>query len=321
MEELLPVRLALNAMATRFELVLYGANPVALRAAGEEALAEVTRLEAQLSIYRETSEIAAINAAAARHPVRVSPEVFALLQRACALSEETDGAFDITIAPLLRCWGFIGGSGHDAPEEAIQEARLKVGAGRLRLNTESRSVSFERPGMMLDLGAIGKGYAIERAAEILRDAGVHSALLHGGTSTIYGLGRPPEASAWRVALQTPPQVKALAGGMKLPSIELRDEALSVSGAHGKCFELDGKLLGHILDPRTGAPAHACVLAALVLPSVTDTDALSTGLLVGGQAVQQRLLTRRPHLRSLLVAPRGEGYYCYQHQMSGASDPV
>src|SRR6185436_12336620 len=102
-----PVTLACNAMATRFEIVLHGDNPVALRAAGEEALREIERLEAQLSLYRPASEIFHLNARAAREPVKVSPALFALLQRAKRLHEETDGAFDITIAPLVRCWGFM----------------------------------------------------------------------------------------------------------------------------------------------------------------------------------------------------------------------
>ena len=103
-----PVTLARHAMATRFEIVLHGTNSVSLRAAGEEALDEVDRIEALLSLYRPSSEIAHINARAAREPVRVSPEVFQLLQRAQTLSAATGGAFDITIAPLVRCWGFMG---------------------------------------------------------------------------------------------------------------------------------------------------------------------------------------------------------------------
>src|SRR5262249_163857 len=106
-ESLAPVKLARHAMATRFEVVLYGANPISLPAAGEEALDEIERLEAQLSLYRPSSEIARINARAAHEPVRVTPSVFALLEQARRLSEETQGAFDITVAPLVRCWGFM----------------------------------------------------------------------------------------------------------------------------------------------------------------------------------------------------------------------
>src|ERR1041384_8167049 len=179
------VTLARNAMATRFELVLHGENAVSLRAAGEEALEEIARLENQLSLYRPGSEIAQLNARAANEAVRVTPELFALLGHAVKLSEETGGAFDMTIAPLVRCWGFMGGTGKMPSREEIAGAKSKVGTANVRLNPANRTVHFACEGVMLDLGAIGKGYAVERAAEILRTAGVTSAMVHGGTSTAY----------------------------------------------------------------------------------------------------------------------------------------
>jgi len=186
------VRLACSAMATRFEMVLHGEDAMALRAAGEEAIAEIERLEERLSLYRPSSEIAGLNARAARGPVRVTPPVFALLQRAQQLHKETGGAFDITIGPLVRCWGFMGSSGRMPTAQEIAEARALVGMDLVHLEPQGFSVQFAREGVMLDLGAIGKGYAIECAAELLREAGVTSALLHGGTSTVYALGHAPE---------------------------------------------------------------------------------------------------------------------------------
>src|SRR5262245_57555186 len=157
-----PVTLARHAMATRFELVLYGDDPVALRAAGEEALAEVERTEDQLSLYRNTSEIAHLNARASHEPVRVSPPLFQLLERASRLSAGTGGAFDITIGPLVRCWGFMGGTGQMPSPQAVEAARAKVGMNLVQLDATNYTVRFAREGVMLDLGAIGKGYAIER---------------------------------------------------------------------------------------------------------------------------------------------------------------
>src|SRR4051812_27453755 len=136
------VALARNAMATRFEIVLHGEDPVALRAAGEEALGEIDRIEAQLSLYRPTSEIAHLNARAARAPVRVTPGLFRLLQQARQLSLDTGGTFDITIAPLVRCWGFMGGTGQLPQPEAVAEARAKVGMHQVELNAEDLTVRF-----------------------------------------------------------------------------------------------------------------------------------------------------------------------------------
>jgi thiamine biosynthesis lipoprotein len=294
-------------MATRFELALHGHDPAALRAAGEEAVAEIERLEDQLSLYRPSSEIAGLNARAASGPVRVSPTLFALLQHAQQLHRETSGAFDITIAPLVRCWGFMGGSGQKPSPEKVAEARANVGMDFICLDLDKLTVRFSRPGVMLDLGAIGKGYAIERAAEVLRDAGVTSALLHGGTSTVYALGHPPGAEFWQVALDQPPAALG-APPTPLPPVRLKDEAMSVSAIWGRSFQAEGKLFGHILDPRTGEPAQSAVLAAVVLPSATETDALSTALLLLGSNGHAQIANLRSGMRTFLMLGAKEGFH-------------
>jgi len=285
-------------MATRFEMVLHGADDVSLRAAGEEAIAEIERLEDQLSLYRPSSEIARLNARAARGPVQVSPPLFALLQHAQELHQETEGAFDITIAPLVRCWGFMDGRGRLPSDQEIAEARACVGMDKVHLNPNDFTVQFAREGVMLDLGAIGKGYAIESAAEILREAGVTSALLHGGTSTAYALGHPPDAEHWKVAVENSPPTAGVPP-ITAPPVLLRDEAVSVSALWGRSFVAEAKLFGHVLDPRTGRPAAGAVLAAVILPSATETDALSTALLTLGAERRERIDKLRPGMRTLL----------------------
>jgi thiamine biosynthesis lipoprotein len=280
------VAVARNAMATRFEIVLHGDNSPALRAAGEEALDEIQRIEAQLSLYQPTSEVSRVNARAAREAVRVTPELFRLLQQAKQLNRETGGTFDITVAPLVRCWRFMGGTGQLPAPEALAEARAVVGMNLVELDEGNFTVRFAREGVMLDFGAIGKGYAVGRAAELLREAGVTSALVNGGTSTVFALGQPPEKDCWRVAIELPAEI---AGGKRehLATVPLRDEAMSVSAVWGKSFAADGRTLGHVLDPRTGEPAANAVLAAVALPSAMETDALSTALLVlGTKGVEQ-----------------------------------
>jgi len=296
------VTLALQAMATRFELVLHGENATRLRAAGEAALREVERLEARLSLYRPTSEIALVNALAARESVRVSPPVFALLQHARQLQRESGGAFDITVAPLVRCWGFMHGKGRLPEPAEIEEARGRSGMAHVILDEKNYSVRFDRDGVMIDLGAIGKGHAIDCAAEILREAGVTSALLHGGTSTVYGIGAPPEADGWKIAIGPPPDQPPRAA-----TVMLRDNALSVSAVWGKCFEVDGKKYGHVIDPRTGRPVNNAVQAAVMLPSATETDALSTALLVMGLEGHEAISGLRPDMRTLVVGPEEQGY--------------
>ncbi len=298
------LRLARNAMATRFEIVLHGPRESALRAAGEEALEEICKLEDQLSLFRSSSEIAHLNARAAREPVRVSPPVFQLLRQAATIHAETGGAFDITIAPLLRCWGFMQGTGCLPDPSALQTARDRVGMDLVEFNPSDHTIRFKRPGVMLDLGAIGKGCAIERAAELLREAGVESALLHGGTSTVYAIGQPPDAEAWKISIEGPPSHDG--ESPPLATISLRDEALSVSAVWGKSFKSGERTLGHVLDPRTGNPASSAILAALTTPSATDSDALSTALLVLGESAMDHIRSLRPGMRAMVAMESGDG---------------
>jgi thiamine biosynthesis lipoprotein len=287
-------------MATRFEIALWGGSEAHLRAAGQEALHEIERLERQLSLYRPDSDIADLNARAAGEPVPVDPRLFDLLRRAARLTKETGGAFDITIAPLLRAWGFLGGSGQMPVDAAVEAAREIVGMHLVELNEAECTVRFRREGVMLDLGAIGKGYAIEQAADILRASGIGGALLHGGTSTIQAIGTQPDGSPWPVAIHHP-----LQADQHLAILLLRDRALSVSAVHGKSFVLDDLRYGHVLDPRIGRPVQGALLSAVLCPSATDSDALSTALLVRGESFLGAL-EERGETGGLVALPIGEG---------------
>ncbi len=289
------VLVARHAMATRFEIILNGENPVALRAAGEEALDEVDRVEAQLSLYRPGSEVSRLNAEAHHRPVRVTPGLFNLLEHARALTDETDGAFDLTIAPLVRCWGFMDGKGALPEAAALDDARACVGVRHVELDPENLTARFTRPGVMLDFGAIGKGFAIDRAVALLREAGISSALMHGGTSTSVAIGRQPDGDAWKVAIRSP----SLEDKQPLVVVALENESLSVSAVWGRMFQAAGKAYGHVIDPRTGQPVAGALLSAVILPQATDTDALSTAILVAPE-LMANLKRRRPDIRSLVV---------------------
>jgi len=299
------VAVARRAMATRFEIVLPGDNPVRLRAAGEEALDEIERLESQLSLYLPSSEVYHLNQSAAAGPVRVTPAVFKLLRDARRIWEETAGAFDITVGPLMRVWGFVGGTGRLPAPADVEAAKARVGMNLVQLNETDCTVRFAREGVMIDLGAIGKGYALERAVELLREAGITSALLHGGTSTVCTIGAPPDAAAWKIAIEHPANADRQGTPLEplppLAAVLLKDEAMSVSAVWGKSFEADGKIYGHVIDPRTGAPTQGASFAAVVLPSATETDALSTALLTLGLAGHDQIVRLRPGMRSLVAA--------------------
>jgi len=294
------IRAARMAMATRFEILLSGENGPRLRAIAEEALDEIVRLEGVLSLYRPDSEVSRINGNAAREWVRVPPEVFSLVERSLNLSELTGGAFDITVAPLVRAWGFIGGAGAAPEERELAEARAVVGSHLVDLSRERFSIRFQKPGVMIDLGSIGKGYAIEMAADLLLENGVASALIHGGTSAIYAIGKDAAGQPWRVAIDPPniPDFFAAPPPLALAWVELENESLSVSAAWGKGFKGPDRWFGHVIDPRSGEPSLRGIVAAAGNRSATVADALSTAFMLAGKEEFESLKRAFPSTRAL-----------------------
>ncbi len=312
------IRVARHAMATRFEVLLYGEREETLRAAAEEALDAIEGLDRLLSLYRADSDLSSINREASAGPVRVDPRVFRLLERVKELSAGTGGAFDPTVAPVLFCWGVIGGEWRVPGEGEIEEALSRGGMAAGELDPGKGTVRFSWPGMWMDLGSVGKGYALECAGEMLRESGVGCGLIHGGTSSVCGIGTGPDGLPWRIAVRSPDaedaaaaqplawfhagqtgqtdqadlsdlsdrtaQVRASSSGMEAPCLVVRLEnaALSISGIRGKHFEFEGKTYGHVIDPRSGRPVQGAALALVTGPSATVADALSTALLVSGR---------------------------------------
>jgi len=268
-----------DAMATRFEIV------VEQDAAAEAALAEIVRLESRLSAFRASSEVSWINAHASDGAIKVEPRLFALLQRCLELSEATDGAFDITVGPLMRAWKFKGETGALPSLGRLADARMRVGYRHVHLDPIASTIRFARDGMSIDLGAVGKGYAIDQAIAILREHGVTTALLHGGTSSVHAIGRAGGGAPWRIAWSVP------TGSARI--LELDDGALSVSAPHGKAFWHQGREYGHVIDPRTGWPTTVSRSAVVTGPSSLECDALSTALLVHGPDWLRVLRVRFP----------------------------
>ncbi len=262
-----PVRLAVHAMACRWELLLWGESPAHLRAAGEEALGEITRAEQQLSAFLPGSEISLLNSRADREPVRVGPVVFGLLEQCRELSRLTGGAFDVTCRPLLQAWGLRGPVKSPPSETELADLLERIGAHRIELDPSARTVRFP-PGLSVDLGAVGKGHAVDQALAVLDELGVERALLHGGTSIVAQRGPEP----LQIALPT---------GATVP---LQHACLSLSGGAGRTAQTGGQVVSHVLDPRGGRPVEAAGMTAVLGPSALVADALSTALLVlGGES--------------------------------------
>ncbi|MBM3745056.1 MAG: FAD:protein FMN transferase [Acidobacteria bacterium] len=265
-------------MGTTYSLVLYGDNRDRLEAAAEAAFEEARRLDRLLSHYRAQSDVSEINRLAAQRPVKVTPEMFRLLEACLEYSRASEGAFDITVGPLIRLWGFFKGDGRVPGRAEVAPALANVGYRRLRLDAEARTVRFEHPGMALDLGGIGKGYAVDRMIETLRENGISQALLSAGGSSIYGLGSPgAETGGWPVKIRDPRNSSRTA-----EELRLKDASLSTSGSYEKFFVAEGRVYSHIMDPRTGYPAQGVLAVSVVAPRTIDSEAWTKPFFVLGR---------------------------------------
>lgn len=263
-------------MACVYAIEMYGPDASALPRIADDALDEVDRIDRLMSHYKADSPLSRLNREAARHPVAVDTELFDFIVEATRYNHQSGGAFDITVGPLMKAWGFFGGEGRMPTDEELAAARRHVGATHVRLNPIDRTIAFDEEGVELDLGGIAKGYAVDRAVAVLRRRGIVAALVSSGGSTIYGLGAPPDRTGWSVSIQDP-----LDRRMFAQTVTLNNRALSVAGTSEKYFEADGVRYSHIMDPRTGRPVQGVVSVAVLAPTGTAGDALDDALFVMG----------------------------------------
>lgn len=282
-------------MACRFEVTLSGEDARHVPDA-HKALDEADRVESALTVFRDSSALVALNRAAAGAPVPVDEELFALLARCRSLHADTEGAYDVTTTPLSRAWGFLARDGRRPTDEEIAAARACVGMDGVALDEAARTVRFLRPGLELNLGSIGKGYALERMAAALRAGGVGHALVSAAGSSIRALGG--RGRGFRVDLTSRRTTRGL-----LARLRLRDAAMGTSGAAEQFFEIQGRRYGHVLDPRTGWPAEGVLSATVVADDAATADALSTAFLVGGLDLARRYCESHPGVLAL-VTPEG-----------------
>jgi thiamine biosynthesis lipoprotein len=279
-------------MACEFS-VLFPAGASRAVDAGLAALDEIDRLEARLSVFLPDSEISELNRRAAAKPVRVAEDLFDLLRLALALCRATGGAFDAATGALLRAWGFQGGMRRVPADKERLTALASSGSRWVELDQQSRTVRFSQPGVEFNLGAIGKGYAIDRATRIAASAG--PALVQGGQSSLRATGAPPaEPRGWKVDLGEP----------VIARVHLKDRALGTSGAGNQFFESGGRKWGHILDPRTGWPASRLASVSVLARTAAEADALSTAFFVAGPEFAREFCKRHTAVGAVLVHVNG-----------------
>jgi thiamine biosynthesis lipoprotein len=288
-----------RAMACEFEVQLAAARDDDAMEHVFRALDLVEALDAQLTVYREDSEVIHINRQAAIGPVPVEPGLFALFQEAARLHGETGGALDITSGPLSEAWGFSRREGRVPSEADIASALDRVGMQYVVLDDTRPAIQFSRPGITVNLNSMGKGYALDRMAELLAEASIDDYLAHGGKSSVLVRGDQPggDTAGWMIGLRHP-----LRPAERLAEIQLRDQALSTSGSGTQFFIRRGRRYGHILDPRTGWPAEGLYSATVIAPTAAEAEGLSTAFYVMGPEAVGEYCAARPEIGALLVGP-------------------
>ncbi|NUL83374.1 MAG: FAD:protein FMN transferase [Armatimonadetes bacterium] len=254
-------RFARRCMACEFELCIDAPSRQSAMEMAEEVWELIASFEKQISYFRPDSDIAFINAMAAKEPVQLEPGLFGLIDRCVELSRQTKGAFDITATPLLRIWGILDRAPRLPSEEEIHQTLEMVGSDLILLNSEGRWLYFARPGIEISLGAIGKGEAVDRAMARLKELGAGSALVNAGGSSMaaFGIGQPVSIDG--------------------KEVELKDQSLAVSGAAEATFVLNGEQFCHLVDPRTGRALAPMPNVCVVGDSAADAEAWSTAIAV------------------------------------------
>lgn len=292
--------LSRTAMACEYSIYLPPSEKKAL-AAGEAALDVIDQMENLLSVYRGDSEMSRVNRQAADTPVRTDGRLYQLLKRAAELYRQTDGAFDVATHALIDAWGFFRGPRHMPSERELAEALSRSGMDKIKLKDRDQTVRYKQPGLGINLGSIGKGYAIDKAiAHIEREFGVERALFVGGRSSVYGLGSPlGHDRGWLIGIQNPDNIDE-----RLATVRLKDRAMGTSACDKQFFEAAGKRFGHVLDPRSGWPADALAGVSVLARDAATADGLATALFVMGLDKARDFCHNHPDIAALLVLKSG-----------------
>jgi thiamine biosynthesis lipoprotein len=280
-------RFSHNAMATVFEIFVLYPDALYARQAAYAAFDELDKLEAELSRFIENSDISRLNNHPPNRPLRVSLETFEALRLSAEISAETNGAFDVTVGALMECLLNEDKTTHTPLKARLSEARRHTGMNLIKLNQDDFTVRRLTDKVKVDLGGFGKGFAVDKMTDILRDWDVDTALLHGGASSVFALGAPPEKKGWPVTISSPADRKKI-----LAYLHLRNNALSGSGLRKGM---------HIIDPRTGEAVKDIVATWSLASTAATADALSTAFMIMSPSRIARYCANHPGVAAMTIA--------------------
>ena len=292
-------------MGTFAEVSIYSHDEKTAGNAIEEALNEMERMDRIMSNYKNDSELAKVNKKAAKSPVPCNAELLEVIERSQYYSEMSGGAFDITVSPMVALWGFFSEKGHVPPEKEIEKLLPAISYKNLVINKSTDpkkpgTVLFKNTKTQIDLGGIGKGYAVDKALEVIKKYGINNGCINLG-GNIYVLGTPPGKNAWKIGVQHPRD-----GNEILGYLELKNEATATSGDYERFFEFNGKRYSHIINPQTGIPVCGTIAVTIVAPTGTEVDTLSTSVFVLGREKGMELIKKIPNADAMIAYEEKDG---------------
>jgi thiamine biosynthesis lipoprotein ApbE len=291
-----PVR----TMGTLADVVVVTADSAATAPVARIAHRAFARVDSLMSNWTTTSEVARLNRETPAGPTQVHPDVARVLARALRIGRDTGGAMDITVEPLVRAWGFLGGHPRVPSDAEVAAAFAHVGLAKLAFDSTSATLRFLDPGVRVDLGSIAKGYAVDLAADSLRARGIRNACVNV-SGNMQLLGSPPGADRWRIGVRDPRN--------RMPyfaRLHLTEQGIATSANYEQFVAVDGRRYGHIMDPRTGRPADGLLAVTVVAATAVEADGWDTGLFVLGAADAMRIARARSDFSAILVAPGANG---------------
>lgn len=292
-------------MGTFAEISLYSHDEKKAGKAIDEALEEMERMDHIMSNYKSNSELSLINKNAAKSPVPCNKELLDVIEKSHYYSKLSDGAFDITVFPVIGLWGFFREKGYIPSGEEINNLLPAVSYKNIVIKKsddpeKSNTIFFKHHQTLLDLGGIGKGYAVDKALEVIKKHGIDNACINLG-GNIYVFGTPGGKNVWKIGVQHPRNKNEILGYLKL-----RNEATATSGDYERFFEIDGERYSHIIDPRTGIPVRGVIATTIIASTGTDVDALSTIVFVLGPERGLALIKKIPGAEALIIYEENNG---------------
>jgi thiamine biosynthesis lipoprotein len=286
-------------MGGRFDITISAHDSLSAENNIDTVIAEISRIENLISDWKSTSQVSAVNQNAGIAPVKVDAEVFALTERALALSKVTGGAFDVSFAAMDRIWKFDGSMTKMPSPEAIKRSVAKVGYQNIILNKQNSTIFLRLKGMKIGFGALGEGYAADRCREMMLAKGIKAGIVNasGDMST---WGKQPNGDDWSIGITNPMKEDAL-----LAVIPLKKNAVVTSGSYRKFVVFKGKRYAHIINPATGYPATGLISVTVFGPSAEMANGLSTSTMVLGKIAGPRLIKKYPQYSYIIITDKGE----------------